>query len=171
MENLESVLLEWADGVINKIKHNLDATGTTTTGKTKESLHARKYDEAGYNLVIEGRPFFQSVETGRTPTVNSQDIDLVSILAKWIKDKKLDVQWGLDKPYQIRSAAYGIFLKHKYYGSKLYRDGGRTDIYTQVLDEELPKLNEKITGVILKDIREETVEKMRREFERLNKEK
>lgn len=171
MENLENVLSEWAENLINKIRHNLDATGTTTTGKTKESLRARIFDDAGYNLVIEGRPFFQSVETGRTPTVTPQDIDLVSILAKWIKDKKLDLQWGLDKPYQVRSAAYGIFLKHKYYGSKLYRDGGRTDIYTQVLDEELPKLSEKLTTVIIEDIREETVEKMRRDFNRINKEK
>lgn len=148
MIELEDIIKEWSDEVINRIKLNLDSTGTTASGKTKDSLEMI-WTSNGFAIV--GRPYFRSVEEGRT--AGGAPRNFVGILEKWIKDK------GLTRPSEFktdRSWAGAIAYNITHFGSRLYRDGGRDDIYTVVIDEELPKLFEqiegKVTQTIIKDL-------------------
>lgn len=148
MTGLEDVIKEWSSEVIERIKFNLDATGTTASGKTKESLEMI-WTKEGFAIV--GRKYFRGVEEGRTP--GGAPRNFVGILEKWIKDK------GLTRPSEFktdRSWAGAIAYNITHFGSRLYRDGGRDDIYTVVIDEELPKLFEqmegKVTQTIIKDL-------------------
>lgn len=148
MTGLEDIIKEWSNEVIERIKFNLDATGTTASGKTKASLEM-VWTQEGFAIV--GRQYFRGVEEGRTP--GGAPRNFVGILEKWIKDK------GLTRPSEFktdRSWAGAIGYNITHFGSRLYRDGGRDDIYTVVIDEELPKLFEqiegKVTQTIIKDL-------------------
>lgn len=142
IEEMNNVLREWAEDVIVKIQDNLDTTGTTASGKTKESLrYELETDEYGGKLTIYGRQYFQGVEEGRP--AGGIPYRFQDILYQWAKDKGILSNFGETESKQ-RSALYmvGQFIKNN--GTQLYREGGRLDIYSNVFDEELPKLRDKV---------------------------
>jgi len=151
LEDLNEILLKWGEQVADKIKRNLDDTGTTASGKTKNSIEVVVVDG---DLQIIGRKYFRSVEEGRT--AGKIPYKFNEIIRKWMDDKGIADNFGT-KEYEKRNAAWIIAQKIKNSGTKLYRDGGRTDIYTDVINEELPKLfNEisgKVTQTIVKDLK------------------
>lgn len=138
IENLNEILLKWGEHVAERIKTNLDTTNTTASGKTKQSVEVVVGDG---ELTIYGRPFFQGVETGRG--AGKIPYKFTDIIRQWMTDKGIEDRFG-DKEWQKRNAAYLIAQKIKNEGSRLYRNGGRDDIYTNVLDEELPELEKQI---------------------------
>jgi len=138
IENLNEILLKWGEHVAERIKTNLDTTNTTASGKTKQSVEVVVGDG---ELTIYGRPFFQGVETGRG--AGKIPYKFTDIIRQWMTDKGIEDRFG-DKEWQKRNAAYLIAQKIKDSGTKLYRDGGITSIYTDVINEELPKLEEEI---------------------------
>lgn len=137
-EELDSVLSDWGNRVADRIKSNLDTTGTTASGRTKDSIEVVALDG---ELTIYGRRFFEGVETGRP--AGKIPYRFQDIIRQWMSDKAIEDQFG-QKEWQKRNAAYLIAQKIKDSGTKLYRDGGRTSIYTDVINEELPKLEEEI---------------------------
>lgn len=151
LEDLNEILLKWGEQVADKIKRNLDDTGTTASGKTKNSIEVVVVDG---DLQIIGRQYFRSVEEGRP--AGKIPYKFNEIIRKWMDDKNIADNFGT-KEYQKRNAAWIIAQKIKDSGTKLYRDGGREDIYTDVINEELPKLfNEisgKVTQTIVKDLK------------------
>ena len=149
MRFIDDIIEEWAENVINKIKENLDSTGTTASGKTKDSLELVMTD-SGFQIV--GRQYFRSVEEGRP--AGGIPYNMTDIIRKWMTDKGIENQFGKTES-EKRSAAYliGQFIKNN--GTKLYRQGGREDIYTDVITEELPILFEEIEGRVLETIIEE----------------
>lgn len=152
MIEVEKILREWAENVITQIQENLDSTGTTASGKTKESLrYETESDEYGGKLVIYGRPYFQGVEDGRP--AGGIPYKFQDILYQWMLDKGIEGNFGNTESEQ-RSAAFlvGQFIKH--HGTKLYNEGGRMDIYTNVFNEEIPKLEDEITFRVKRTIYE-----------------
>lgn len=149
MNFLDEIITEWGNGVIDKIKHNLDSTGTTASGKTKESLELVLTD-TGFQIL--GRQYFRSVEEGR-PSGGIPN-NMTQIIRQWMEDKGIASQFG-NTESEKRSAAYliGQFIKEN--GTQLYREGGRDDIYTSVITEELPLLYDQIEGRVLQTIIEE----------------
>lgn len=148
IEEMNNVLREWAEDVIVKIQDNLDTTGTTASGKTKESLrYELETDEYGGKLTIYGRQYFQGVEEGRP--AGGIPYKFQDIIRQWMSDKKIENQFG-EKEWQKRNAAYLIAQKIKDSGTMLYREGGITTIYTDTITEMLPELKEKM-GVILRE--------------------
>jgi len=138
IENLNEILLKWGEHVAERIKTNLDTTNTTASGKTKQSVEVVVGDG---ELTIYGRPFFQGVETGRG--AGKIPYKFTDIIRQWMTDKGIEDRFG-DKEWQKRNASYMIAQKIKNEGSRLFRNGGRDDIYTNVLDEELPELEKQI---------------------------
>lgn len=148
IEEMNKVLSEWAEEVIDRIKYNLDFTGTTASGKTKDSLRYEvETDEFGGKLTIFGRQYFQGVEEGRP--AGRIPYKFQDIIRQWMSDKKIENQFG-EKEWQKRNAAYLIAQKIKDSGTMLYREGGITTIYTDTITEMLPELKEKM-GVILRE--------------------
>lgn len=146
IDDINDVLEQWASNVVVKIKSNLDSTGTTASGRTKESI---EYTVDNGTLVITGRPYFRSVEEGRGP--GGIPYNFTEILRQWAKDKGILTQFG-DTEAKQRSALYmvGQFIRKN--GTKLYREGSRTDIYTDVIESEMPKLGEQIAATIQESI-------------------
>lgn len=136
--NLDNVLAAWAEGVIAEIQRNLESTGTNASGRTSASL---EYELTDTGLRISGRQWFRGVEQGRPG--GNVPYRFQDIIRKWMDDKGIADRFG-EKEWQKRSAAYMIAQFIKENGTKLYRDGGRDDIFTSVFDEQLPKLEEEI---------------------------
>lgn len=146
LNEFDEMLLQWAEGVIERIKGRLDSTGTTASGRTKESLEAVLTDSG---VQILGRPYFQGVEIGRP--AGRIPYNMTQIIRQWMEDKGISSQFGSTEA-QKRSAAYliGQFIKNN--GTRLYREGGRDDIYTDVIEEELPKLFQNIDGRVAESL-------------------
>lgn len=140
MKDLEDIIKEWSDEVIEKIKFNLDSTGTTASGETKRSLEM-VWINNGFQIV--GRPYFRGVEEGRPG--GGIPRNFTNILYDWAEAKGILSKFGTEESEQ-RSALFlvGQFIKH--HGTQLYIKGGREDIYSNVINEELPKLMEMIEG-------------------------
>lgn len=138
IHNLDEMLSEWAENVVVRIQENLDSTGTTASGKTKESL---EYELTDTGVRILGRQYFRGVEEGRP--AGGIPYKFQDILYDWAKAKGILSSFG-DTESKQRSALYmvGQFIKNN--GTKLYREGGRTDIYSDVINEEVENLTEKI---------------------------
>lgn len=144
LEELDTVLQEWGERVVGKIQENLDSTGTTASGRTKDSI---ELVVGNGELTIYGRQYFRGVEQGRPG--GGIPYRFQDILYQWASDKGILSNFGETESKQ-RSALYmvGQFIKNN--GTKLYRSGGRDDIYTSVFDEELPVLDEQI-GVMVRE--------------------
>lgn len=149
MTFIDDIITDWGNIVLEKIKRNLDETGTTASGRTKESLELVLTD-TGFQIL--GRQYFRSVEEGRP--AGGIPYNMTDIIRQWMEDKGIANQFGSTES-EKRSAAYliGQFIKEN--GTRLYINGGRDDIYTNVIDEELPYLLDKLDGRILQTIIEE----------------
>lgn len=145
-EELDSVLSDWGNRVAERIKSNLDTTGTTASGRTKDSIEVVAIDG---ELTIYGRRFFEGVETGRP--AGKIPYRFQYIIRQWMSDKAIEDQFG-QKEWQKRNAAYLIAQKIKDSGTQLYRDGGRSDIFSNVITEMLPELEEKLTFAVKESI-------------------
>lgn len=142
LNELNDILQAWGENVVERIKTNLDNTNTTASGKTKESLEV-VVDNA--ELTIYGRQYFQGVEKGRP--AGRIPWKFQDIIRKWMDDKGIASQFG-DTESKKRSAAWNIAQFIKNNGTRLYLSGGRDDIYTNVINEELPKLEGQISMMV-----------------------
>lgn len=146
LDELNSVLSDWGNRVADRIKSNLDTTGTTASGRTKDSIEVVAIDG---ELTIYGRRFFEGVETGRP--AGKIPYRFQDIIRQWMSDKAIEDQFG-QKEWQKRNAAYLIAQKIKDSGTQLYRNGGRDDIFSNVINEMLPELEEKLAFAVKESI-------------------
>lgn len=129
-----TILNDNTDSFINQIKANLDSTNTTATGETKNSLRY-EITEQGARIVLSvfGRPYFAVVETGRKPGGGISS-DMIDNITKWVaaRGKPEDMVWAIAKDIDNR-------------GTQLFREGGRTDIYTDLKEGYADKIFMEIT--------------------------
>ena len=117
--------LKWLKG---KIVEQLRATGTTVTGQTADSIEVYiEGNEKEIEAYLLGRPAFSTVEKGRA--AGGVPSNMVDIIRQWILEKGISV-----------AISHTIATK----GTKLYREGGRADIYTPFIDEFLRRVEDKI---------------------------
>lgn len=128
------ILSDNANTFLNQVKQNLDSTGTTATGESKNSLRY-EITEQGTKIVLTvfGKPYFAVVETGRKPG-GGVGRDMIDSITKWVsaRGKPEDMVWAIAKSIDQK-------------GTKLYREGGRTDIYTDEKEGFADKLFMEIT--------------------------
>lgn len=149
MELLEQTL----NDIVRDIRDNLAATGTNASGRTSDSLAVEMYAGGG---MVTGRQYFQSVEEGRPPGKVPYRFDL--IIRQWMNDKGITAppmpykrqpsqNWQPKYTPEERGAmamACSIARKIETEGSRLFREGGSKDIYTNVLDRRLAELQDKL---------------------------
>lgn len=137
-DDLNEILEKWAGDVVKRIQSNLSTTGTNASGRTSESL---EYTVENGELTIYGRRYFEGVEIGRP--AGRVPYRFGDIIYQWAKDKGIVSQFGsTDREQRSVSWAIAQFIKKN--GTSLYRKGGREDIFTSVIDDELPKLEDMI---------------------------
>jgi hypothetical protein len=126
---LIAILNQHGRSVVDEILDNLSNTGTSASGKTANSL---KYEVTTQGdkttLRIIGKPFFAVVETGRKPTPEyvKPSRQFVASIREWLKAKGGE-----------EGAAYAIAKTIHQKGTKLYQEGGRTDIFSNVINDSL----------------------------------
>lgn len=124
-----SILNQYGSSTVDQIKQNLSSTGTSATGKTAQSLRYEVTNEGTKaTLKVIGKPYFMVVETGRKPTpqYTKPSEDFVQSIKQWIQAKGGDT-----------SHAYAIAKSIHKDGTKLFRDGGRQDIVSNVINQNL----------------------------------
>jgi hypothetical protein len=122
------ILQQYGNSTVEQIRRNLAATGTNATGKTSRSLKYEVRVEANaITLKVIGRPFFNVVETGRkaTPQYDKPSPEFVASIQEWAKAKG------------VPGAAYAIAKSIHQKGTKLFQSGGRTDVYSSVVNQSL----------------------------------
>lgn len=157
--SFESIISEHLERMRARISENIEANGQRASGRTQKSLRWEASDTSG---TLYGRSFFESLEHGRGPTRNGGDGTLWSVIRQWIIDKGIAVRiipYKTDRPHKytaeersLNAMAYAITRRIHESGTRLYRDGGRSDVYTSVINEEKPlilrdlkkKMNENI---------------------------
>lgn len=157
--DIDDVLKEWADGVISRIRRNMEEQNINASGQTSASLESVVTDDG---VQILGAEFFaERTEIGRTPTVNPQSFDFVSIIKKWIDDKGLRSQFGIDDDRSLDSVASAIVHNITTLGSAKHRgDMPMTDVFSSEIDSAVSELErilsiaaaERIEGYLEKNI-------------------
>lgn len=135
--NALTILSGYGQGIVEDIKKNLASTGTDATGETSRSLRFEvKKDGDKTILSIYGRPYIMAVETGRGPKKSggTGNSGMADNILKW-----MNVRGIMTDQDQKKRFGFAKFLTKRINekGSKLYRDGGRKDIITPVINDTL----------------------------------
>lgn len=171
MENTDynEVLIATLERIRAKIAANINEKGLRASGKTEASMFkpdSIRLTDTGAQLVAVGRGYFQSLELGRP--AGRVPRGFAYIIRQWILDKGLSVRMI---PYQrqpserwqpkysveersLRAAAGAIAHNIATRGTRLYQQGGRSDIYTPVLEEETRRLEAEIGRIIANSIKQ-----------------
>lgn len=145
IRDIEVMLTEVFEQAKRDIIANHERAGQVASGKTRDSLSVEvTSDSTSATATMYGRKYFAALETGSAPwkkQYKHPPRPFVETIAKWMADKGIE---GV--------SAYLVARKIMREGSKLYRDGGRKDIFTPVMedieqriDAELSSLFETIT--------------------------
>jgi len=146
---------------ISPILNEAGATFVKETGeRVKQVYPANDYmlkagemlrHEAGaFDLSIFGWEFFEDVERGIPPLIKFVPLKPATPLVR----VQL-YEWSIKKGYQFesdskrRSFAFALRRYILNWGTQLYRDGGRKDIYTPKIDAMMKTLSDKIGKVII----------------------
>lgn len=123
-----AILNSYGSSTVEKIRQNLASTGTNASNKTSQSLRYTVTTEGTKaTLKVIGKPYFAVVETGRKPTPDKKPSkEFVRNIKDWLQFTSGDTR-----------PAYAIAMNINKHGSKLFRKGGRKDIYSNVINQNL----------------------------------
>ena len=135
-EEIRQILLEELEALRERIIANMDTAGQHATGKTRDSLVVTTGEQpAGAYGVLRGRQAFAALETGSRPWSRPPKRVprfFADLIGEWIEAKGL----------RLNKWAVAHTIIHQ--GSKLYRDGGRADIYTPEIAQTMENLGNRI---------------------------
>lgn len=133
-------IVERVEKLRDDIRARIDETGQRASGATQQNMPIIASSD-GVRLV--GRAFFASLETGNSEWTGKTGIPcsfaaFKEIIRQWIIDK------GLTVDNQERAAgAIAYTIIHR--GTKLYREGGRRDVFTPLVEEARADIDKIIT--------------------------
>lgn len=131
-EEIRKILLEELEDLKRRITENMGRADQIVSGKTRGSMQASVQGNAG---VLTGRQAFAALETGSRPWSRKPKRTpkwFADLIGEWISQRGLDLnQWAV---------AHTIIHK----GSKLYRTGGRADIYSPELQKTVDRIGDRI---------------------------
>lgn len=106
--------------LINDIRANLGSVNATH--ETERSLRIEVSDKG---LKLLGRPFFMTVQTGRRPTPEKKPSrEMIERITAWVEARGMNL-----------SAVWAIATKIQQRGTRLWLEGGRTDIVDPAVDD------------------------------------
>lgn len=131
-EEIRQILREELEDLRRRIIENMGSADQIVTGKTRDSMRVSVEGLAG---VLTGRQAFATLETGSRPwSKKPKRVPkfFADLIGEWIDAKGLDLnKWAV---------AHTIIHK----GSKLYREGGRADIYSPELQKTIDRIGDRI---------------------------
>lgn len=162
MEEVKKIVAEELEALKQRIIDNHIAEGQKASGRTIQSLNVVMRENGG---TLFGRQAFGTLEHGRKAGATPKGF--VGIIKQWIKDKGLTVpsipyirqpseKWQPKyKPEErgLNSLAGAIAHRIKTEGTRLFRDGGRDDIYTPEIEIATENINQRISVLLQAEIR------------------
>lgn len=156
-----SIVGEEFDSFIKKVVENHLRAGQKASGRTMQSIKKSITDEGG---VVFARAYFGVLETGRKPGPVPKDFR--SVIRQWMRDKGISAdpipyirkpsrKWQPKYSPQERgdlSLAGAIAYRIRKEGTRLYRSGGRADIYSNEIPKTVENILDRIMAVFAKDV-------------------
>jgi hypothetical protein len=154
MTSLDIIVNQFANNVINGIKQNIRTKQVTkygamnASGKSADSL-GYKWD--GQKLVIfSSEKYFTVLETGRKAGKQPP----ISVVEKWLDDKPVAY-----REMSKKSLAYLIARKIGREGSLLYRNGGKSGVISDYINQQYIKANltDKVFDAVIQEFQNEFI--------------
>lgn len=131
-EEIRKILLEELTGLKNRIGRNMARADEVVTGRTRDSMQVSIGDTYG---VLTGRQAFATLETGSRPWSRQPKRVprfFADLIGEWIKARGLNLnKWAVANTI-IRE------------GSKLYREGGRSDVYSPEIAHTMERIGDRV---------------------------
>lgn len=147
------VLTEELEALKAKIIAQHIGAGQKASGRTAASLRIEVTEEEG---TLYGRSPFGTLETGRKPGKVPQGFQ--SIIREWMADKGISaapIPYKTDRPHKYTpqergnlSLSFLIARKIKREGTRLFRKGGRDDIYSNVIPAAIERIQSRIVELL-----------------------
>lgn len=140
IRDIEVMLQEVFEQAKRDIIANHERAGQMASGKTRDSLSVEvTSDTTSATATMYGRKYFAALETGSAPwkkQYKHPPKPFVETIAKWMTDKGIE---GV--------SAYLVARKIMREGSRLYRDGGRQDIFTPVMEDIEERIDAHLSSI------------------------
>lgn len=148
----EGLLNSEGGAIVQAIRSNIASAGQNASGKTSNSLEATVTENDDFaKLTISGAPWFFTLETGRRPG----KMPPVSAIQRWIDTKPIS---GATK-----GLAWAISKTIAKSGSKLFREGGRKDIFSNVITEnKVAEITDRIANITAKATADSIIERYKK---------
>jgi len=129
---------------VTNVRKNIQNKKLTKTGSTQTSMHS---DAAVDGLIVWGRENFQNIETGTSPQEAAKlDFNLFRRrLYNWAN--YLGIEFKSTK--ERFSFAWNVANKILEFGTKLYQQGGRNDIFSNEYQPLYDSISKQIGTIIL----------------------
>lgn len=129
---IRKILTEELEALRQRIGANMETADQIATGKTRDGMRVEVRGLAG---VLTGRQAFATLEKGSRPWSRQPKRTpkwFADLIGEWIDAKDLDLnKWAV---------ARSLITK----GSKLYRSGGRADIYSPELQKTMDAIGKRV---------------------------
>lgn len=140
MNDAKQIVFEELQDLQTRIADNIVKKGRNASGRTIESMHIDKGDKS---ITLFGRKAFGTLETGRGP--GNVPKGFYGIIKQWVIDKGLSFSTDRER----NSFAYLVSRKIANEGTKLYRNGGDSDIYSKEIPKTISSIKNRL-GIMMK---------------------
>lgn len=141
IKEIEVMLQDVFEQAKQDIIANHESAGQVASGKTRDSMSVEVISDASSaTATMYGRKYFAALETGSKPWENQYTHPpklFVETIAQWMVDKGIE---GV--------SAYLVARKIMREGSKLYREGGRQDIFTPAMEDIEQRIDAQLSSIL-----------------------
>lgn len=135
---IRQILTEELERLRQRVIENMGRADQIVTGKTRDSMRVEVGDTAGGAFgVLTGRQAFSTLERGSRPWLQPPrrvPRFFADLIGEWIEAKGLSGQ--------LNKWAVAHTIIHR--GSKLYRTGGRADVYSPEISDTLERIGDRV---------------------------
>lgn len=128
--SFDNLVYDTLKTIRDRIAENIIDRGLNATGDTIRSMRIEVTGQGKGTLY--GRQYFQSLEEGRPPTDSKPSRAMISSLQRWIDARGIDTT-----PWAVANS----INKN---GTRLWRDGGRKDIYTEAINKTIEEVKDEV---------------------------
>lgn len=151
--DIEKIVAPALESLAERIRKNHEGAGQRASGKTSQSIRVKLAENGGQIL---SREYFGTTETGRKSGKVPKGIQ--SIILQWAKDKGISIapipykrqptdKWRpkytpQERGYMSFAGAVSTSISKK--GTRLHRNGGRNDIYSNEFKKTIQEVREEL---------------------------
>lgn len=161
MLTVDDILRRNLERCAEEIRQAIEASGQRASGRTQASIRVEVDERTG---TVYGRQAFGTLEQGRRPGKTPRGF--ASVIRQWMQDKGISARpvpyvrqaserW--QPKYTAEERGYlqmagAIAHKIRTEGTKLYREGGREDVYTPAIEACISRIKAEMAGLYQEEV-------------------